>query len=483
MSIKRTGLVVSLMLGMFLAAVEGTIVTMAMPTISKDLQGFEIMSLVFAVYLLATALSTPIYGKLADLYGRKNILSIGVIIFLIGSFLCGLSQSMVMLILFRVFQGLGAGAIFTVSFTIIGDVFSFEERAKIQGALSMVWGIASLIGPFLGGFLILSWHWVFFINIPFGLLSVVLLQKSLKEAFEKEKHQIDYAGTVTLSLAVVALLSIFLFNQDSSAYYPLFVAGLGLLTLALLFAFYKIERKVKEPIIPFEIFAKTTVIVNLISLLIFAVLMGIDVYLPVYLQNILGHSPTVSGMAMLPMSVAWLIASLILGKLMLRHGGKAVILVSDAVLLTGTLLLLTLGINTSILFVPVYGFIMGIGFGGVTTALVVIIQDSSEFSKRGAAVGTNSLLRTLGQTIGVSMFGNIFNQQITKYFVEQGMESITPSNMYQAAASGNAISADQIILSLNSSIHVLFTAFIIIIFLSFILAMIMPGRKRKEKAL
>lgn len=482
MHIRKTSLTVSLMLAMFLAAVEGTIVTMATPTIAKDLQGFEYISLAFSVYLLTSALSTPVYGKLADLYGRKSIFSIGVILFLAGSFLCGLSQSMAVLIAFRGIQGLGAGAIFTVSFTIIGDVFSLEERAKVQGALSTVWGIASLVGPFFGGFLIdvLSWHWIFFINIPFGLLSVILLQRSLKETFEKKKHRIDYAGTITLSLAVMVLLSIFLFSGSAS--HPFFfVAGLALLTLLLLVVFYKIERKAQEPIIPFEIFTRTTTMVNLISLLVNAVLMGVNVYLPIYLQNIQGYRPTAAGLAMLPMSISWLIVSFILGKLMVRHGGRTVILASDAVLLISTVLLLTLGINTPLFIVLAYGFILGIGFSGVTAALTIIIQDSTEYNKRGAAVGTNTLLRTLGQTIGISVFGNIFNLHITKYFTRQGIEGVEPGNLYQSAASHAVLPAEQIRLSLNSSMHVLFAAFIIIICLSLVLSMIMPGAKGKEQ--
>ena len=172
MTLKKKNLVISLLLVMFLAAVEGTIVTMATPTIARSLQGLDMISLVFSVYLLTSAVSTPIYGKLADLFGRKNTLSIGIIIFLAGSVFCGFARNIIMLIAFRAVQGLGAGSIFTIAYTIIGDVFPLEERARLQGGLNAVWGIASLAGPFLGGFLIdaLSWHWIFFINIPFGLL-------------------------------------------------------------------------------------------------------------------------------------------------------------------------------------------------------------------------------------------------------------------------------------------------------------------------
>ena len=437
MDLKKRSLMISLMLAMFLAAVEGTIVTMAMPTISKELQGFELISLAFSAYLLTSAISTPIYGKLADLYGRKNILSFGILLFLVGSALCGLSQSMVMLISCRAIQGLGAGAIFTVSYTIIGDVFPLEERSRIQGGLSTVWGIASLVGPFLGGFLIdvLSWHWIFFINVPFGLLSVILLQRSLQENFAKKKHSIDYAGAITLSLAVIILLSIFLFNQNlGSNRYFLFVGIAAVVTLLLLGLFYKIERTAEEPIMPFDIFTKTSIIVNLLSFLIYAVLMGVDVYLPIYLQNILGYRPTLSGLAMLPMSLSWLLVSFNLGKLLIKYGGKAVTLTSTVFILISSLLLYTLGINTPILLVLLFIFVIGIGFGGVSTALTVSVQDSVEYNKRGSAMAANSLLRTLGQTIGISVFGNIFNVYIANYLTEHGVKGVDTANLQSSAA-------------------------------------------------
>lgn len=479
MNWRRTNLVTAIMLVMFLAAVEGTIVTMAMPTIAKELQGFELISLVFSVYLLTSAVSTPIYGKLADLYGRKHVLSISILLFLAGSFLCGLAQSMVMLIAFRAVQGLGAGGIFTVSFTIIGDEFPLEERAKIQGGLSTVWGVATLVGPFLGGFLIdvLSWHWIFFINLPFGLVAVVLLQRSLQETFVKRKQSIDYGGIITLSLAVIVFLSIFVVDQNAdSLNYPLFTGtALGIVILLLLL-FYKIEKRAQEPVLPFAIFTKTSVIVNLLSCLIFAVLMGIDVYIPLYLQTVLGYSPTISGLAMLPMSVSWLILSITLGKIMVKYGGKAVIVAANGVILSSTLLLITLGIATPVLLVLIYCFVLGIGFGGASTALTIIIQDSVDYHQRGSAVGANSLLRTLGQTIGISVFGNIFNSRITSYFIKQGIEGVNSSNLYQPSTSDLVLTSGQIQLALNSSTHVLFIIFVLISGLSLILSLAMPGR-------
>lgn len=483
MDSRKRSIAIALMVAMFLGAVEGTVVTTAIPTIVKDLQGFEIISLVFSGYLLASAISTPIYGKLSDLYGRKNILSIGIIIFLAGSILCGLSQNMYILIGSRVIQGLGAGAIFTVTYTIVGDVFTLEERPKVQGIIGTVWGVASLAGPFLGGILIdtLSWHWIFFINIPFGILSVILIQKNIKETFKKTKHKIDYAGIITLSMAMIVFLNIFVSGENKS-YNNIFIIILMVITIILLIAFYKIERKAKEPIIPFDIFTKTSTIVNLISFLTSAILIGSNVYLPIYIQNVLGFSAKVSGLALAPMTVAWLIASVILGKCIVKYGAKVVILISNVILLISTMLLPTVGINSSLLVVLIYVSIMGFGFGGALTTLTIIVQESVEYNKRGAATATNSLLRTLGQTIGVSVFGSIFNLYIVKYFTGIGIKGVEPSNLYKSSTHNIAVTSGQVKLSLNSSLHVLFIILIIISSLSLILSIVMPKIAGKDKA-
>lgn len=480
MDSRKRSIIVALMVAMFLGAVEGTVVTTAIPTIVKDLQGFEMISLVFSVYLLTSAISTPIYGKLSDLYGRKNILSIGIIIFLTGSFLCGLSQSMYMLIAFRAIQGLGAGAIFTVTYTIVGDVFTLEERPRVQGSIGTVWGIASLAGPFLGGLLIdtLSWNWIFFINLPFGILSIILIQKNLKESFTKTKHKIDFAGIITLSLAMIVFLNVFLSTENINAQSSTFVAVSVLVTALLLGAFYIIEKRAKEPIVPFDIFTKTSTVVNLISFLASAVLIGTDVYLPIYMQNVLGYSALISGLALAPMSIAWLLAAMILGKAMVKYGAKIVILISLAILLAGTMLLPTLGVHSSLVLVLIYVSIMGFGFGGAFTILTIVVQEAVSYNKRGAATAVNSLLRTLGQTIGVSVLGSIFNLYILKYFTSRGILGVDPSNLYKAAEHNSAVTAEQIKLALHSSLEVLFAVLIGITALSLILALVMPKMSR-----
>jgi len=481
MDTRKKNIVIALMVAMFLGAVEGTVVTTAIPTIVKDLHGFEIISLVFSIYLLTSAISTPIYGKLSDLYGRKNVLSIGIVIFLVGSILCGLSKSMYMLIVFRALQGLGAGSIFTVTYTIIGDEFSLEERPKVQGSIGTVWGVASLLGPFLGGFLInvLSWHWIFFINIPFGILSIVLLQRSLKETFEKKKVKIDFAGIIVLSMAMIIFLNIFLDSGNFGIQKNVFIVLSICATALLLILFYFIERKAKEPIIPFDIFTKTIINVNLISFLLSAILIGVDVYMSIYIQNILGFSPTISGLAMAPMSVAWLMSSVILGKCIMSHGEKFVIMISVFILFISTLLFATLNVHSSLLLVVLFSFVMGFGLGGAFTTLTIVVQTAVEYNKRGAATATNSLLRTLGQTIGVSVFGGIFNADIVNYFNKIGINGVDNHNLY-TTASDVGVTGDQIKLSLNNATHIIYEIFILIAILCLILAFVLPKVIRKK---
>ena len=411
---KKRKIVIALMVAMFLAAVEGTVVTTAIPTIAKELKGLELISWIFSLYLLTSAISTPIYGKLSDLYGRKNILSVGIVIFIIGSSLCGLSANMYQLIAFRAVQGLGAGAIFTVTYTIVGDVFSLAERAKVQGWLSSVWGIASLAGPFVGGFLIdfFSWKWIFLINVPFGILSVILLQSSLQESFERKKHRIDYPGTLVLSAGIVALLYGVMAGERSGSWLSLPVLALLALTPVLLVLFYFIEKRAQEPVVPFGIFTRTNIFANMISFLVCAVLIGIDVYIPIYIQSVLGLSATVSGLSLAPMSITWLVSSVLLSKAIPRYGERVVVAASSLILVLSGLLLPALNGNASLAVVIVYSTIAGIGFGGAFTTLTIVVQASVEYNKRGAATASNSLIRTLGQTVAISIFGTVFNSHM-----------------------------------------------------------------------
>lgn len=474
MDLNKRNIITALMVAMFLGAIEGTVVTTAIPTIVKDLSGFGLISWVFSTYFLTSAISTPVYGKLADLYGRKNILCIGITIFLVGSCLCGLSQNMYQLIAFRALQGLGAGSIFTVTYTIVGDIFSLAERAKVQGWLNAVWGIASIIGPFIGGFLIdyLSWHWIFFINVPFGILSIVLLQKYFSESLERKKQKIDYAGILLLSAAIITLLLGVPAGGKNAA---VSVA----LTVALLFVFYIIEKKAEEPIVPFEILTRNNTIVNTISFLAAAVLIGSEVYMPIYIQNVLGFRATISGLSMAPMSVSWLLSSVILAKAIPKYGEQVVTGSSMFILLIGCLILPALGLQSPLIIVIICTFIMGFGFGGCFTTMTITIQASVDYSKRGAATALNALVRTIGHTIGVGIFGSIFNQDIVNYFNNLGIKGVDPNDLYSTA---NLTSLQNIQISINSALHVVFKMLIVITVVCLALSLLLPsGLRESEK--
>ena len=283
----------SFLIAIFLAAFEGVVVSTAAPVIVKSLHNFKMISWIFSIFLLTSAISTPIYGKLADLYGRKRIFMIGISIFLFGSLLAGLSQTMHQLIIFRGIQGIGAGAIFTIGFTMIGDIFTLEERSIIQGAISTIWGIAGLVGPLLGGFLIdyLSWQWIFFINIPFGLLSVYILAKFVHEQKPATNPKIDYLGAILLSIAIGSLLY-GVMSLDENFYLGVILLVITLISSIL---FYIQEARTSEPIVPLFILNKSSIIVNIITFISSFILIACSVYLPLHIQSIMGYSATIAG--------------------------------------------------------------------------------------------------------------------------------------------------------------------------------------------
>ncbi|MDR2672705.1 MAG: MFS transporter [Coriobacteriales bacterium] len=476
---EKNKLIISLSLAMFLAAVEGTIVTLAIPTIVKDLQGFDLISQVFSVYLLTGAIATPIYGKLSDLYGRKRTLMVGIAVFLTGSALCGMAQNMPMLIACRALQGIGAGAIYTIPMVIVGDVFPLNERGKIQGSLSAVWGIAGLVGPFLGGLLIdlLSWHWIFFINIPFGILTLYMLHTSLHEHTGRQKHRIDYPGILTLSGSMLTFLAIFMFNDGGTSILTLRNALLFAVSLILLLVFYHIEKRAPEPIVPLDVLTTSSVFVNIVAMLFMAIILGVDVYIPIYLQNVRGLSPLITGLILLPMTISWVLVTIPLGRLMLRFGGKAMNALGVCIALVALLPFLFLTQESAIIFIIAVLLVLGAGFGIGMTTQTMIIQESVGFEKRGAAVALNSLVRTLGQTIGISVFGTFFNAEIVESFAGAGIVQYDLGNLYDLAAYQAGVTWDQIVAVLLDSIHLVSGILIAIGVLCVVLSLVMPRLK------
>lgn len=408
----------ALLIATFLSAIEVTIISTAMPVIVEKLGGLELISWVFAVYLLTSAVTTPIFGKLADLFGRKVVFMVGVSLFVLGSILCGLSQSMEQLIWFRALQGLGAGALMPITFTIIGDIFNFEQRAKVQGLFSSMWGIAGIFGPLIGGFFVdyLSWHWIFFINIPFGLLSMLLIGKYLKETGEKRERKIDYGGALTFMLGTATLLFALLSGGNeipwnSGMMYALIVVSVLFLTL-----FIRIQLKHPEPMVPLSQFRlRDLAVSNFSSFLVSGILIGLTAYLPLWIQGVLQMGATSSGLTLTPMSLGWPIGAMLIGRLVVSRGYRQLSLMGMFLITLGSLSLSMINMTTPSWILVLIMFVMGMGFGLSMTVFTVVVQSAVDWSMRGAATSTNTFLRVLGQTLGIAVLGTILNQHIGDY--------------------------------------------------------------------
>ncbi|PFG07654.1 MDR family MFS transporter [Bacillus sp. es.034] len=423
---KQKSVVFALLIATFLTAIEGTIVSTAMPKIVEDLGGSELYTWVISVYLLAIVISTPVFGKLADLFGRKIMFTIGVSIFLAGSMLSGLSQSMEQLVLFRLIQGIGAGALTTLPFTIIGDVFTFEMRAKMQGWMSSVWGIAGIAGPLAGGFIVdtVSWHWIFYMNLPFGIVSLFLLWTSLKENIEKKKRKIDYSGIFTFAVSITAFLYALTLLKEQNH-----VTG-GILILLIVAAigislFIWIESKVEEPMLPLSLFKNRFITISTIAgFLLGFILVAITFYIPLWVQGVTGLNATLSGVTMLPMSITWPLAAVLSGKLMAKTSIGRITVMGISVITAGCLGLVLFNENTIVPLMMIVTAMIGFGFGLSLTAFTVAVQSSVEWKVRGAAMGTFNLMRNLGQSIGIAVSGLWLSDQLSGHVLEQSLHTV-----------------------------------------------------------
>lgn len=429
-------IVTALLISTFLAAIEVTIISTAMPTIVDRLGGFELISWVFAIYLLTISVTTPIWGKLADLTGRKKIFIIGVTIFLIGSALSGLSQNMGQLIFFRAIQGIGAGAINPVTFTIIADVFSLKQRARIQGLISSMWGIAAVFGPLAGGFLtdFFTWRLIFLINIPFGLLAIWMISKNLNESIIKEKRKIDYGGAISFTIGITALL-LALLSLDTESGIGLSQSTLFiLLGLAVLFLvlFLSIQKRHTEPMIPLDLFKIKDVSFSVsASFLTSMILIGLSAFLPLWIQNVLEMGATSTGIVLIPLSLGWPIGSMLSGRVCIpRLGIKQTALMGASLIFIGTSLLTMITPATPLVLLALFIFIIGLGFGFATTSYTVIIQSTVPPEMRGSGGSLITLFRTLGQAIGVAVLGTSMNFVINSFNTDISSPETVAEGLY-----------------------------------------------------
>ena len=403
-----------------LTATEGSIVATAMPTIVADLGGFDLFSWAFATFLLTQAVSIPIYGRLADLYGRKPVFFAGTSLFLAASLLCGLASGMASFIIFRALQGVGAGAIQPVATTIVGDIYTPAERARVQGYLSGVFGMAAIFGPPLGAFLVehVGWPYVFWINLPIGAASFAMLSLFLPERHQVQRHRIDYTGSALLTVGAGALMLMLLEAQrlGGATISVLVVVGAGaLIALAIN------EKRAAEPIFPATLWRDRVIALgNLGGFTTGALIMAVSGYLPTYVQGAMGGSVLAAGLVMGASSISWALASFAAGRLMVRTSYRLVAVIGGLALVVGSLLLILLDPGRSLAWAAFGSFVIGIGMGFCNTAFVVSIQASVGRAERGVATSSYMFMRIVGQSVGAAVFGAVLNFGLYRHAPEAG---------------------------------------------------------------
>jgi EmrB/QacA subfamily drug resistance transporter len=410
---QRRGLVlVALMLTMALAAMDTTIVATAVPQIVDDIGGFSLFSWMFSMYLLTQTVTIPVYGKLADLYGRKRVLLAGIVIFLAGSALCSAAWSMVALIGFRALQGLGAGSIQATVQTIAGDLYALEERGRVQGWLSSVWGIAAIAGPTLGGLFAdyATWRWIFLVNLPIGAGALLLLVRHLHERPSRARHRIDYAGSTLILLACGALVFGLLQGGVEWAWWSAPSVAVFAVAAALVAVTIAVERRAAEPVVPGWVWRRRVLAgSNLGYLGLGLMVIGPSTFLPTYAQTVLGLGAVAAGFVLASMSVTWPLASALCSRLYLRIGFRDTALLGTAIALVAAGLFPFLAYRCPVWQPVALTMLLGAGFGLLSTPIVVGLQSTVRHSERGTATGSIMFCRYLGQSLGAAVFGAIAN--------------------------------------------------------------------------
>lgn len=412
---ERGPVLAAVMLCTGLVAIDSTIIATAVPSIVRDIGGFTEFPWLFSIYLLAQAVSVPLYGKLSDLFGRKPVILWGIALFLIGSIMCGVAWDMTVLIAFRVVQGLGAGAIMPTTMTIVGDLYSVRERAKVQGYIASVWGVSSVLGPALGGVFSewVSWRWIFFVNIPLCLFAATMIGRRFHEDVTRGRPAIDYRGAALLTAGLtLTVLGVLEGGQawawDSPVSISVLAAG-----AAALVAFVLVERVAPEPVLPLWVFRRRLLVTSgLTSAGVGAILLGLSSYVPAYVQDVLGYGPLVAGFALATLLIGWPVAASQAGRVYLRIGFRQCALIGMTLVLTGTALMLLLGQDSSVSAVAGFCLIIGLGMGLTAAPSLIAAQSSVGWGERGVVTANNIFLRSLGSSLGVAVFGAVANATV-----------------------------------------------------------------------
>lgn len=457
-----------------MVAVEATIVSTAMPLIVGELGGLQLYSWVFSSFLLTQTAATVVFGKLSDTYGRKPVLLAGIAVFLVGSLLCGFAWSMPSMIAFRLLQGIGAGAITPVTLTIVGDLYAASERGRVQGFLASVWGISSVAGPVVGGFIIqhLSWGWIFWINLPIGILSALGFAAFLHEGARRVRRPVDVAGAALFTVAVAALMIALTVANDGLAeagpYAALFVAS------ALLFVLQ--ERRAADPMIAVTLWGRRPIAAaNGAALLAGMALIGITTFLPMYVQGVLRQSPLVSGLALTVMVLGWPIGATFAARSFGRFGLRRILLAGSLLIPAGSAGFLALGSDTPVGVAAAGSLVMGLGMGLLSTASIVLIQEIVSWSERGSATASNIFSRNLGSTLGAAVFGAVMNYGLAHFGGAGGTTSDELRRLLDQASGDGSGRLTAVRSVLESAIHLTFWAVFVTACLTAFAALLVPA--------
>jgi EmrB/QacA subfamily drug resistance transporter len=465
----------AVLLAIFMVATDSYIVATAMPTIVADLGGFRMFSWVFGAFLLAQAVTIPIYGRLADLYGRKRVFFAGTSVFLIGSLLCGFAWGMVPLVLFRAIEGIGAGAVQPIATTIVGDIYTPVERARMQGYVSGMFGVAAIIGPTLGAFVVehVSWSLVFWVNIPVGIATLVMFGLFLHEQREPRRHRIDYLGSALLMVGIGAPMLALVQIGNAGA---VTVAALMLCGTVALAALAANERRAIEPMLPLHLCRNRVVAVGcLAGLFNGALMMAISGFLPTFVQGAMGRDATASGIVLAASSVSWAFASMAAGRLMIRTSYRLAAAIGGLFLVTGSLVLITLEPTSGLLRAGTGSFFLGVGMGFCNTAFIVSIQASVGWNERGMATSATMFMRILGNSLGAAIFGAILNLGIYRKLPEAGAavnRLMSPETRQSLGANEIARFAEAV----GASLHTVYVIAAFVALVSLVLALALPAR-------